>query len=219
MKSRRARKPEYSVPLPVRLVSFLKGSQTKEVLDVGCGYGRACFFLAENGFRVVGVDVDKAQIESAVEENQTYERRGEIGFLINDARNLCFPESYFDAATMLGLLTLVSKPDRSRIVSEVYRVLKPSGVFFVEEFTRTWTNAVYAKRYRQDSKVTGERCTFLVRDEAGSVLHFAHHFGRQELYGLFRRFQIVAFENDTFTSYLHRNWVKGCTIVARKKAE
>ena len=219
MKSCRAGKLEYSVPLPVRLVSFLKGSLARDVLDVGCGYGRACFFLGENGFRVVGVDVDKAQIESAVEEAGAHEPHEVTHFLINDARRLCFPESSFDAATMLGLLTLVSKPDRSRMIGEVYRVLRPSGIVFVEEFGRTWTNSVYAKRYRRDSEVTGEQCTFLVKDEDGNLLHFAHHFGRQELYGLFRRFQIVAFEKDTFTSYLHRNWVKGYTIIARKEAE
>ncbi|OGD44624.1 hypothetical protein A3K79_05530 [Candidatus Bathyarchaeota archaeon RBG_13_46_16b] len=219
MKSCWAGKPEYSVPLPVRLVSFLKGSPARDVLDVGCGYGRACFFLGENGFRAVGVDVDKAQIESAVEETEAPEPHEVTHFMINDARNLCFPESSFDAATMLGLLTLASKPDRSRIIGEVYRVLRPSGIVFVEEFGRTWTNSVYAKRYRHDSKVTGEQCTFLVKDEGGNLLHFAHHFGRQELYGLFRRFQIVAFEKDTFTSYLHRNWVKGYTIIARKEAE
>jgi len=219
MKSCRAGKPEYSVPLPVRLVSFLKGSLARDVLDVGCGYGRACFFLGENGFRVVGVDVDKAQIESAVEEARAHAPREETDFLINDARSLCFPESSFDAATMLGLLTLASKPDRSRIIGEVYRILKPSGVIFVEEFGRTWTNPVYSERYKQDLKATGESCTFLVKDKAGDVLHFAHHFDRQELRDLFRRFQIVAFEKDTFTSYLHRNWVKGYTIIARKEAE
>ena len=219
MKSCRAGKPEYSVPLPVRLVSFLKGSLARDVLDVGCGYGRACFFLGENGFRAVGVDVDKAQIESAVEEAGAHEPHEVTHFLINDARSLCFPESSFDAATMLGLLTLASKPDRSRIIGEVYRVLKPSGVIFVEEFGRTWTNPVYSERYKQDLKATGESCTFLVKDKAGDVLHFAHHFGRQELRDLFRRFQIVAFEKGTFTSYLHKNRVKGYTIIARKEAE
>jgi ubiquinone/menaquinone biosynthesis C-methylase UbiE len=168
MKSCWAGKPEYSVPLPVRLVSFLKGSLARDVLDVGCGYGRACFFLGENGFRVVGVDVDKAQIESAVEEAEASEPHEVTHFLINDARSLCFPESSFDAATMLGLLTLASKPDRSRIIGEVYRVLRPSGIVFVEEFGRTWTNSVYAKRYRHDSEVIGEQCTFLVKDEGGN---------------------------------------------------
>ena len=218
MKSCGARKPEYSVPLPARIVGFLKGSSAKDALDIGCGYGRACFFLSENGFRAIGIDADEAQIELAVEETKTRKSRGEIGFLINDARSLCFSESSFGAVTMLGLLTLVHKPDRPRIIAEVYRVLKPSGIVFVEEFGRTWANPVYAERYKQDARATGEKGTFLVKDETGNVLHFAHHFSRKELLDLFSMFQIITSEESIFTSYYHKNWVRGYTIIARKRA-
>jgi ubiquinone/menaquinone biosynthesis C-methylase UbiE len=217
MKTCGNRKPQYTVPLPARLVDFLKDKTAKNVLDVGCGYGRACFFLHENGYDVIGVDVDKTQIRIASEEAKTQGINGKMSFIVDDARNLCFPDSSFDAVTMLGLLTLVPKSKRTQIVNEAYRVLKPSGYLFVEEFGQTWTNAVYAKRYREDVKVTGERCTITVKDETGKIVHFAHHFTRGELGTLLRSFNIVSFEEDTFTSYYHRNWVKGYVILAQKQ--
>jgi ubiquinone/menaquinone biosynthesis C-methylase UbiE len=144
---------------------------------------------------------------------------GEIGFLINDARNLCFQDSSFDVVTMLAVLTLVSKSERPKIMNEVHRVLKPFGYVFIEEFGRTWENPVYAKRYKYDLRVTGETGTITVKDETGKILHFGHHFTRSELCELLGSFQIISFEKGMFTSYFHRNWVKGYVILAKKKID
>jgi ubiquinone/menaquinone biosynthesis C-methylase UbiE len=207
----------YTIPLPARLVNVIKGNLAKSILEVGCGYGRACFFLHENGFNVVGIDVDRVQIRLAREEAESRGVKGEIGFLLNDAGNLCFPDSSFDAVTMLGVLTLVSKSERPKIVSEVHRILRKHGHVFVEEFGRTWNNPVYARRYRDDVKVTSEPGTVTVRDEMGRVLHFGHHFTRKEILNLLKDFRVVDFEEDTFTSYYHKNWVRGYIVLAQKE--
>jgi ubiquinone/menaquinone biosynthesis C-methylase UbiE len=206
----------YTIPLPTRLVDTIRDNSKKSILEVGCGYGRACFFLHENGFKVVGVDVDRAQIRLAQGEKKS---RGikEMVFLLNDAENLCFPDSCFDAVTMLGVLTLASNSERSQIVSEVGRVLKTHGYVLIEEFGRTWENPVYAKRYRNDVKDTGELGTVTVKDEVGRVLHFGHHFTREEILKLLKDFRIINFEKDVFTSYYHKNWVRGYIILARKR--
>jgi ubiquinone/menaquinone biosynthesis C-methylase UbiE len=216
MKSCGERKLQYTIPLPARLVDFLKRKSAKSILDVGCGYGRACFFLLEKGYGVVGVDVDKVHIESAITQAKKQCISEGVGFLVNDARYLCFPDSSFDAVTMLGVLTLVPKSERPKIVNEAFRVLKQSGCIFVEEFGRTWDNPVYAKRYREDLKVTGETGTITVKNETGKILHFGHHFTPRELLALFAQFRLLRFEEDVFTSYYHRNWVKGYVVLAEK---
>ena len=172
--------------------------------------------MHENGFNVVGVDVDRTQMSLAQEEKKS---RGveEIAFLLNDAGNLCFPDSCFDAATMLGVLTLVSKSERSGILSEVGRVLKTHGHLFIEEFGRTWENPVYAQRYRNDVKDTGELGTVTVKDEAGRLLLFGHHFTRREILNLLKGFRIIHFQEEMFTSYYHKNWVRGYIILAQKR--
>ena len=211
------KKVQYLIPFPTKLVSFLKSKKAKNVLEIGCGYGRACFFLHENSYDVTGVDIDRAQIKSALEEAKARGISGETGLVINDARNLCFPDSSFDVVTMLALLTLVPKSERQKILNEVWRVLKRSGYVFIEEFGRTWENPVYAKRYRDDSKVTGEKGTITVKDETGKILHFGHHFTRAELCNLLKSFHLLNFEKDMFTSYYHKNWVKGYIILAQKR--
>jgi len=206
----------YTIPLPTRLVDAIKDHSKKSVLDVGCGYGRACFFLHEKGFKVFGVDVDRAQVSLAQEEKKS-RRVEELAFLLNDAANLCFPDSCFDAVTMLGVLTLSSKSQRSQLVSEVDRVLKAHGHVFIEEFGRTWENPVYAQRYRKDVKDSGELGTVTVKDEAGRILHLGHHFTRREIINLLKGFRIIDFEEDMFTSYYHKNWVRGYIILAQKR--
>lgn len=216
MSLRSEKKPQYTIPLPAKLLNYLQDKTARKVLDVGCGYGRACFFLQENGCKTIGVDVDKAQVKRALQETKKRNIRIETSFLINDACNLCFPNSFFDAITLLGTLTLVSKSERQKIVYEAWRVLKPSGYLFVEEFGRTWKNPVYTKRYREDFKITKEKGTFTLKDKKGKILHFAHHFSRKELHTLLKRFHIVSFKEDTFTSYYHGNWVGGFIILAEK---
>ena len=213
------RKHPYSIPLPAKFISLAKDKSVRKVLEVGCGYGRACFFLLENYLSVIGVDVDKGQIRAAIQESKTRKVNEAIAFLVDDARCLCFRDSCFDAVTMLGVLTLVSKPERSRIMSEVSRVLRPSGYVFIEEFGRTWKNPVYAKRYRDDLLLTAEIGTITVRDETGKILHFGHHFTRKELVALLEGFNIIRLEEDTFTSYYHRNWVNGYVILAQRSID
>jgi ubiquinone/menaquinone biosynthesis C-methylase UbiE len=208
----------YTIPLPTKLVNVLKDDSGKKVLEVGCGYGRACFFLHEKCFNVVGVDVNRAQIGLAQKELKSRGFKGKIDFLLGDAGNLCFSDSSFDAVTMLGVLTLVSRSDRPKILGEVHRILKEHGYVFVEEFGRTWENPVYAKRYRDDVKVTGELGTVTVKDETGMILHFGHHFTLKEMLNLLGNFHIIDFEVSTFTSYYHKNWVRGYIILAQKRA-
>jgi ubiquinone/menaquinone biosynthesis C-methylase UbiE len=216
MKACGERKP-YTIPFPATLTSFINRKSTKSVLEIGCGYGRACFFLHENGLDVIGVDLDRIQVKLALEEMKRQKIRRGISFVVNDARNLCFPDRSFDVVTMLGVLTLVPKNGRLRIMNEAYRILKPFGHVFVEEFGRTWENPVYRKRYRDDVRITGERGTVTVRDETGRILHFGHHFTRQEICSLLKGLNIISFEKDVFTSYYHGNWVKGYVILAQKR--
>lgn len=217
MKACGERKP-YTIPLPAKLIRFIQGKPSRIVLEIGCGYGRACFFLHEQGLEVVGVDLDRVQVRLASEDAKRRKIRQGMSLVVNDARDLCFPDRSFDAVTMLGVLTLVPKSGGPKIINEIDRILRPSGYVFVEEFGRTWENPVYRKRYRDDAKVTGEMGTVTVRDESGKILHFCHHFTRQEIRSLLKDFSIKSFEEDVFTSYYHKNWVKGYTILAQKQA-
>jgi ubiquinone/menaquinone biosynthesis C-methylase UbiE len=210
------RNVHYSIPLPTKFVDFLREKEVSSILDVGCGYGRSCFFLHENNYDVVGIDINKTQIEMALEEKRTRYNDAGIDFLIGDARKLSFSSSTFDGCVVMGILNLVSKADRYEVIQDIRRVLKPSGYLFVEEFGQTWENPVYSKRYREDLAISGEIGTFTVKDDSGKILFLSHHFNEKELSTLLADFKTILFEEDVFTSCYHKNWVKGYCVIAQK---
>ncbi|MDH5746580.1 MAG: class I SAM-dependent methyltransferase [Candidatus Bathyarchaeota archaeon] len=51
----------------IEAVPVFKSCKVEKVLDLGCGVGRHCIYLAKNGFDVIGVDVSKHALIMAKE--------------------------------------------------------------------------------------------------------------------------------------------------------
>jgi ubiquinone/menaquinone biosynthesis C-methylase UbiE len=93
------------------------------VLDLGCGNGAAAFALVETfRFRVTGVDVDPAQIETA---RQAAGDARNPRFEVAPAESLPFPDRSFDAVT--SNMTLHHVPAWCSALDEMARVLVPGG--------------------------------------------------------------------------------------------
>jgi len=89
-------------------------AEGNKVLDLGCSQGATSLLLAEEGFDVVGVDGDKAAIESAISEKtslsqQTAER---VKFVLSDIFELDQPAGHFDTLVLGEVLAHLSQPDR-----------------------------------------------------------------------------------------------------------
>src|SRR3954454_5701263 len=95
-----------------------------EWLDVGCGTGIFTELLAARcrPSRVTGVDPAQAQIELAAA--RIADTR--VEFRMADAQALPFADASFDAVTAALVVNFV--PDRKRALSEMRRVVRPSGV-------------------------------------------------------------------------------------------
>ncbi|HEU5400131.1 MAG TPA: class I SAM-dependent methyltransferase [Terriglobales bacterium] len=106
------------------------------VLEIGCGRGTGIEVILEqfHAVYVFGIDLDCLQIERAQKRLQSkYE--GLFTLMQGDAERLPFADSSFDAVFDFGVLHHV--PDWQTGIAEVRRVLKPDGMFFFEEVTRT----------------------------------------------------------------------------------
>ena len=113
-------------------------------LDVGSGAGRHVFFLWENGFFPIGVELSSAACEQAKEflsfkgvDVSEYE-------VINaSATSLPIEDESIDYAISAATLDSMSTSDAFETVSEVFRVLKYSALFYVDlisnEFLRNGT--------------------------------------------------------------------------------
>lgn len=99
------------------------------LLDVGCGPGTITLGLARAVApgQVIGLDHDAVHVEKA--RALAKERGlGNVTFEVDDARSLPWEEARFDAAFENDLLTHLPR-DAVQAAAEVYRVLKPGGLF------------------------------------------------------------------------------------------
>jgi ubiquinone/menaquinone biosynthesis C-methylase UbiE len=100
-----------------------------EILDVGCGGGLDAIFLAQCGFRVVGVDLSERALEIARERAD--EARVDVDWLVGSIFDLPFTAESFDFAVDRGLFHLIEDSDRPIYSSEMFRVLRPSGCLVI----------------------------------------------------------------------------------------
>jgi ubiquinone/menaquinone biosynthesis C-methylase UbiE len=108
-------------------------AKAERVLDVGCGVGGPARVLAcEFGANVTGIDLAGGLIEVA-------ERLGEVSnipvtFRQADALELPFDDASFDVAWTQHATTTI--PDKSKLYSEIRRVLRPGGRLAVHDLVR-----------------------------------------------------------------------------------
>ncbi len=117
-------------PQPAFVELVHAGELTKGlVLDIGCGTGENALYLAENGFSVVGIDLSNRAIAAAKEK--AIERKLKVNFRIANALSLDFKNGYFDNAIDSGLFHTFNDNDRVDFASEIGRVLKQDGRYFM----------------------------------------------------------------------------------------
>lgn len=92
----------------------------KSVLVVICGSGAMVERVQKEGRHVVGLDWSMSAIEEGV-------RRGRKEFVQADANHIPFAEGSFDA--VISDLGLAVNENRSQMLHEIARVLRPGGMF------------------------------------------------------------------------------------------
>ena len=95
------------------------------VLDIACGSGRTTKALADLGYKVIGTDISFNLI------NQATKAYSDICFMQMEADKLWFKDDSFDAVLLSSQAIdhLFPLAARSRCVHEIFRVLRPGGVF------------------------------------------------------------------------------------------
>lgn len=107
-----------------------------KVLDVGCGVGGPAREIAKfTGANIVGLNNNDYQIERAEHYAQKEGLANQLSFTKGDFMQMSFPNESFDA--VYAIEATVHAPSLEGIYSEIYRVLKPGGVFGVYEWLMT----------------------------------------------------------------------------------
>ena len=102
------------------------------ILDFGCGPGTISLGLAQavDPGELHGVDMEESQIDLARAVAQEHGQENAI-FHLGDVMELPFEDGFFDVAHCHNVLVHV--PDTQAALTEVRRVLKPSGIIACRE--------------------------------------------------------------------------------------
>lgn len=112
---------------------FAKIQPGDTVIDLGSGAGNDCFVArhetGESG-KVIGIDFTKAMIKKA---RANAEKLGynNVEFRQGDIDDMPVSDSVADVVVSNCVLNLV--PDKQKVISEIFRVLKPGGHFSISD--------------------------------------------------------------------------------------
>lgn len=112
---------------------FAKIKEGDTVIDLGSGAGNDAFiarrFVGEKG-KVMGIDFTEPMIKKA---RANAEKLGlnNVEFRLGDIDDMPVTSNYADVIVSNCVLNLV--PDKYKVISEIYRVLKPGGHFSISD--------------------------------------------------------------------------------------
>ena len=137
---------------PVMIAQATTGTphnNPQTALDVGCGEGRFCRLLQEQGIATVGIDPTRALLEEA-------KRRDPAGdYRYGRAEALDFEAASFDL--VVSYLTLIDIADFRTAIREMVRVLRPGGTLLVANL---------------NGFITAGAETSWITDDDGTYLHY-----------------------------------------------
>jgi ubiquinone/menaquinone biosynthesis C-methylase UbiE len=115
------------------------------ILEVGCGRGAGACLLGENFQPAMlhALDLDWRMIRQAAAYLSPEQKPG-INLLVGDALRLPYRDRALDAVFGFGVLHHL--PDWRGGLKEIVRVLKPQGLYFLEEFYPPFYQNFLAKR-------------------------------------------------------------------------
>ena len=136
------------------------------ILDIGCGYGRTLKELYDLGYRnLIGIDFSKEMIDRA---RNLYSY---INFYVGNGNQLNFDNNSIDSVILLGVLTCIyNKNEQQDLIREIYRILKPSGILYINDFLLNDSD-LYLERYNKYREKYNDYGVFETSD--GGI--FRHH--------------------------------------------
>ena len=121
-----------------KAIAQLKGKSYKSILDIATGTGDLAIAAAKlNTDTIVGIDISVEMIAIGKAKIDKKNLSRLITLQEGDSENIIFPENYFDAATCgFGVRNFENLQAGLR---EIRRVMKPSAMFVVLEFSKPQT--------------------------------------------------------------------------------
>ena len=132
----RQRYLEHNVPWdhtlpPPEVLALVGAHRPGRMLDLGCGYGRACLYLADHGWRCDGVDFVPEAVQGAQTRADALDLASRVRFFHADVSAVDFLTEPYDLILDVGCLHAQPQDVRARYAGHVRRLLRPGGVFLL----------------------------------------------------------------------------------------
>lgn len=124
----------------VRLLKQLKKKfsfsiEGKKIIDIGCGTGRNAFYFSELGASVLGIDIAPTAITIA--KQRAVENGQSISYILGDISEKFLAENQsVDLIIDILASNSLNHNERTNYLTEVHRVLKPGGFFYVRALAK-----------------------------------------------------------------------------------
>jgi SAM-dependent methyltransferase len=118
-----------------------------KILDLGCGGGRHCAFLAQEGYKVYGTDISLTGLHATKTRLRNENKHGELAQA--DMLRLPFLDNSFDGLIAYGTLYYASMEEMISSINEVRRILRVDGKALM--ILRTPNDFRYGKGTKIDS--------------------------------------------------------------------
>lgn len=115
------------------IVKVASPDRYPNLIDLGCGPGLYAERFAQKGYKVTGIDFSKRSINYA--QNRNEEKNLNITYLFQSYLNMNYNEE-FDIATLIYCdYGALSTKNRSILMENIYKGLKPGGKLILDVFT------------------------------------------------------------------------------------
>jgi 2-polyprenyl-6-hydroxyphenyl methylase/3-demethylubiquinone-9 3-methyltransferase len=153
------------------------------VLDVGCGWGREIKELARFCKKIIALDNDAREIETAKSYLKNIHN---VEFSIQDAKKTSFPDESFDVIISVGNTFGNLGDDKEKVLQEMKRLVKNDGKILLS----VYSNGANSKRTTAYKSIGLKIKTI----ENGKILFedglISEEFSKEELKNIFEKFQL-----------------------------
>jgi cyclopropane fatty-acyl-phospholipid synthase-like methyltransferase len=188
------------------------------VLEIGCHQGDVSLYLARQGMRVVGLDINPAAVEVAWSNAVRAGVKDRVHF---EAADILEDRDFgrYDLVILIRVLTCFPEAaDWNCALDRARAHIRPQGLLYIHDFMFSPQNENYRLRYEEGQRLGWRPGNFAVKDKNGQPLFIAHHHCQEEVEIISRPYETILFDIHESLS-LNGNTCTMFEFLGRKRTE
>ena len=158
-----------------RVLNIIDKNIKGNVLEIGCGIGKTTQAITVRfpSIKIIAVDYDKEQINMA---NKIFplELKNRVKFIQGDGSDLKFKNNSFDAVFEFNAFHHIGSYEKA--MSEVYRVLKDKGSFYVLDISKKFFNTLILKIDSGQALFSKEEFVKKLKEKDFTIRYSKHNY-------------------------------------------